>query len=253
MRRTVLSALLAIAPALAFGVDDPKQAASAASRTEQQQTTPRSEKAQEAAKSASPASKPAAANPAAATEGPADPLKMAAPKSPGAKAPGTAPVDVKTFLIGPEDVLGIYAYGQKDFALPSYLVRPDGMITVPLAGEVLAAGKTPEQLGADISEKLTQFIRDPQIIVTVQAVHSKKYRIQGEVNKPGEFDLVRPTTVLEALVNAGGFRDFANTKNIRVLRDGGKKILKFNYNDVSNGKHLEQNVLLEPNDIIIVK
>ncbi len=184
----------------------------------------------------------------------ADPLKLAAPKpSADAKVPGAAPVNSKTYVIGPEDILGIIVYGQRDFSIPSYLVRPDGVISVPLIGEITAAGHTPEELGGDIAEQLKKFIKNPDVNVQVLQVHSRKFRINGEVNRPGEFDLVRPTTILEALVNAGGFREWADQKNIKIFRDGGKKILKFNYKDVIQGKHLEQNVQVEPNDIIIVK
>ena len=193
-------------------------------------------------------------DPATSGEGPADPLKLAEPKpASGAKVPGAAPVNARTYVIGPEDILGIIVYGQRDFSIPSYLVRPDGVISVPLIGEVTAAGHTPEQLGGDIAEQLKKFIKNPDVQVQVLQVHSRKFRIQGEVNRPGEFDLVRPTSVLEALVNAGGFREWADEKNIKIFRDGGKKILKFNYRDVIQGKHLDQNVQVEPNDIIIVR
>jgi polysaccharide export outer membrane protein len=85
----------------------------------------------------------------------------------------------------------------------------------------------------------------------VVGVKSRNYYLQGEVNKPGKCPLVVPTTIMQALVEAGGFKDFANKKNIRILR--GNKILKFNYNDVIKGKHPEQNILLQPDDQIIIK
>jgi polysaccharide export outer membrane protein len=132
-----------------------------------------------------------------------------------------------------------------------FLVRPDGRISVPLIGDVTASGRTPEQLEKDIADRLSKFIKDPQVNVGILAVGSKKYFILGEVNKPGSFPLVVPTNVLEALVNAGGFRDFANTSKILILR--GSKVITFNYKQVTRGKKPEQNIFLEPGDKIIVK
>jgi polysaccharide biosynthesis/export protein len=90
------------------------------------------------------------------------------------------------------------------------------------------------------------------VTVGITGIHSKKYFIEGEVGRPGAYDLTVPTTVMQGLVNAGGFKDFANRKKIVILREGGKTVLHFNYNDVSKGKHLEQNILLQPSDHIII-
>jgi polysaccharide biosynthesis/export protein len=184
-----------------------------------------------------------------------DPNKMAAaPSAPGAKAPGTVPVDSRTYVIGPEDVLRIGVWGQGGLS-GDFVVRPDGRISMPLIGDVSAADKSPEDLGREIEQRLKdgKILNDPNVTVSIGAVHSKKYYIEGEINRPGAFDLTVPTTIMQGLVNAGGFRDFANRKNIIILRDGGKKVLHFNYNDVSKGKHLEQNILLQPNDHIIIR
>jgi polysaccharide export outer membrane protein len=158
-------------------------------------------------------------------------------------------VDAKTYLIGAEDVIFVKVWRDNDVS-GQFLVRPDGRISVPLIGDVTATDRTPEQLEKDISERLSKFIRDPQVNVGILAVGSKKYFILGEVNKPGSFPLVVPTNVLEALVNAGGFRDFANTTKILILR--GNKHFAFNYKQVTHGKKPEQNILLEPGDKIIV-
>ena len=165
-----------------------------------------------------------------------------------------AAVDPNSYLIGAEDVLKIDVWEDNRMG-GTVPVRPDGKITLMLIGDVQAAGLTPLQLTASVKEKATKFLKadDPRVTVTVLAVNSRKYYMQGEVLKPGDFPLVVPTTVMQALAKAGGFREWADTKNIRIYRDGGRKILKFNYKDVSNGKHLEQNVLLENGDIIIVK
>ena len=162
------------------------------------------------------------------------------------------PVDEKTYVIGAQDILAIAVWGEQAFN-NQYLVRPDGKITIPFIGEVMAAGRTPVDVGTEISKRLEKLIKEPLTSVMLAAIHSKKFYIQGEVLKPGEFDLIVPTRVLEALVQAGGFRDFANQKNIIINRGNGGKILKFNYKDVIQGKHPEQNIYLEPGDVIVVK
>jgi polysaccharide export outer membrane protein len=161
----------------------------------------------------------------------------------------TSPVDVKTYVIGAEDVIFIKVWRDADVS-GQFLVRPDGRISVPLIGDVTATGHTPEELEKDIADRLAKFIKDPQVNVGILSVGSKKYFILGEVNKPGAFPLVVPTNVLEALVNAGGFRDFANQTKILILRSD--KHFTFNYKQVTHGKKPEQNILLEPGDKIIV-
>ncbi len=160
------------------------------------------------------------------------------------------PIDPNKYLIGVEDLLYIQVWREADFTRPA-AVRPDGNITMPLIGDVQAGGLTPLQLTKSLTEKLGTVLTHPEVTVTVSEVRSKKYYIDGEVNHPGFFPLVTPTRVLEALSNAGGFRDFANTKHIKILR--GDQVFNFNYNDVSKGKHMEQNIYVENGDHIIVK
>jgi polysaccharide biosynthesis/export protein len=160
-----------------------------------------------------------------------------------------AAVDPAKYQIGPEDLLFVRVWREPDFTLP-VTVRPDGKITMPLIGEVRAAGQNPLQLTATVKQLLTQYLNNPDVSVSVTEVRSKKFYIDGEVNRPGSFALVTPTSVLEALSRGGGFREFANTKKIRVLR--GDEIRHFNYKEVTNGKHLEQNIRVENGDHIIV-
>jgi polysaccharide export outer membrane protein len=187
----------------------------------------------------------ASAHPAAGAT--IDPAKMAAP----AAATKAAPPSTKAYVIGAEDVLKVVIWNNAPMS-GEFPVRPDGAISIPLIGDVMVADRTPQQVEEDISHRLVegQLIRDPHVSVGLTAVHSKKYYIQGEVNRPGSYDLVVPTTIMEGLVNAGGFRDFANTRKIRILR--GSQEFKFNYNQVSHGKNREQNIYLEPGDQIIV-
>jgi polysaccharide biosynthesis/export protein len=174
-----------------------------------------------------------------------DPEKMAQ-----SAKPQTAPADA-SYVIGAEDVLGIQVWGDPRLS-GEFLVRPDGRISMSLVGEVMASGLSPSQLEKSVSDllKAKEILKNPQVAVQVKQINSKKYFLQGEVNKTGAYPLVVPTTVLEALVNAGGFRDFANEKKIEVIR--GLQRFKFNYKDVIKGRHTEQNILLKPGDIIIV-
>jgi polysaccharide export outer membrane protein len=160
-----------------------------------------------------------------------------------------AAVDPVKYQIGPEDLLFVRVWREPDFTLP-VAVRPDGKITMPLIGEVPAAGQSPLQLTAALKQLLTQYLNNPDVSVFVTEVRSKKFYIDGEVNRPGSFALVTPTSVLEALSHSGGFREFANTRKIRVLRAG--QIRRFNYKEVTNGRHLEQNIAVENGDHIIV-
>ncbi len=162
---------------------------------------------------------------------------------------GGSPVDPKNYVIGPEDMLLIRVWREPELS-GQFPVRPDGRISLPLVNELQAAGLTPEQLAAAVVQGLGKYMTQPEVSVAVVQVNSKKYFVIGEVARPGPYPLTVPTTVLEALVTAGGFRDFANQKKILVLR--GAQRLKFNYKDVVAGKNTEQNVLLESGDKIIV-
>ncbi len=167
---------------------------------------------------------------------------------PASVAP-VAPVDLGKYQIGSEDLLFIRVWREPDFTLP-VAVRPDGKITMPLIGEVPASGQTPLQLTATLKQLLAQYLNNPEVNVFVTEVRSKKFYIDGEMNRPGSFALVTPTSVLEALSRGGGFHEFANTRKIRVLRGG--QVRHFNYKDITKGKHLEQNIAVENGDHIIV-
>jgi polysaccharide export outer membrane protein len=175
---------------------------------------------------------------------------QAAPAAEAAKpAAGATGTDAKTYVIGAEDVLLIQVWHEQELT-KSYVVRPDGKITMPLAGELQAANLTPEKLAASVVEALSKDIVHPEVTVSIQQVNSKKYFMMGEVARTGSFPLVVPTTVMQALMNAGGFRDFAKKNKIVIIR--GANRYYFNYNDVSKGKHREQDIQLEPGDQIIV-
>jgi polysaccharide export outer membrane protein len=160
-----------------------------------------------------------------------------------------APVDSGSYKIGPNDVLNIRVWNEPEFTGP-VSVHQDGKITLPLVGDLQAGGKTPNEVQETIAEALKTLVKKPLVTVTVQDVGSKRYYLDGLAARPGEYPLVVPTTILEAISKAGGLQDFANAKKIYILR-GDKKIY-FNYKDVLHGKHMEQNIQLQPGDHIVV-
>ena len=177
----------------------------------------------------------------------------AAPKEKKALPPAAKPgaVDPKTFVIGADDILLVRVWRDAEVS-GQVTVRPDGKITLQLLGEIQAAGLTPEALTQAIYDGMSKLkqLEKSEVTVTILQVNSRKYIIQGEISRPGSYSLLVPTTVLEAIGHAGGFREFANEKKILILRNGAQ--LKFNYKDVIHGKNLSQNILLQPGDQIIV-
>jgi polysaccharide export outer membrane protein len=155
----------------------------------------------------------------------------------------------KSYVIGPLDILDIRVWNDPKLS-GIFDVRPDGVISMNLIGEIRADGLTVPELTKAIVAKLSDLMNAPEVNVQVARVNSKRYFIFGEVIKGGEFPLIADTTVIEALSNTGGFREFASPRKIYVLR--GTKKLKFNYKEVSQGKHMEQNILLENGDKIFV-
>ena len=181
-----------------------------------------------------------------------DPARLAQPRDKAVeRAASQVPMDEHPFILGAEDQVTVQVYGSPEFS-GGHMIRPDGMITMPFLGDIKAAGFAPTELSAVIRDRLRKYIVDPDVSVQVNAVNSKKFYIQGEVGRTGGFPLLVPTRVLEALVNAGGFRDFANQKKIVIMRVTGER-LHFNYKEVIAGKKMDQNVYLKPGDIIIVK
>ena len=213
MRTALLPAILAVAALTAFSAQDPK--------------TPKNKKATPAKADA----------PAAAQQS-------------NAKVPDIN----QDYVIGAEDVISIFVYDQPQFEVKQQSVRPDGMITMNLVGEVKAMGKAPRDLEAEIAKILGEkyLQTTPRVSVRIDQCKSRYFFITGGVNKPGQYPLLVPTTVMEALVNAGGFRDFADQKHINVIRNN-VKVVVFNFKDALAGKHAEKNILLQHGDIIAVK
>ena len=174
---------------------------------------------------------------------------------------GTAPVAPTamkphddSFVIGNDDVLAINVWKEPDISR-SIPVRSDGRISLPLVGEVQAAGQTPLKLESEIANRLKNYISEPEVTVMVQQINSQKFNVLGQVLHPGSFVITNSPTVLDAIALAGGFRDFAKQKSIYVLRqnaDGTQARLTFNYKEVIKGIKPEQNVKLQPRDTVVV-
>ena len=153
------------------------------------------------------------------------------------------------YVIGPLDVLIVKVWNNPNLSGPVD-VRSDGMLSMPLIGEIKADGLTSRQLKDTLTERLKSILITPEVDVQIAKINSKRYFVYGGVLRAGEFPLREATTVMDALSNVGGFRDFANTKKIYVLR--GAQKFAFNYKDVSKGKNMEQNIPLQNGDRIFI-
>jgi polysaccharide biosynthesis/export protein len=158
-----------------------------------------------------------------------------------------------SYRIGPQDVLRIDVWKETEISR-SVPVRPDGKISLPLLNDVQASGLTAMELSNNITGGLKKFINNPQVTVSVTEINSRRVYVSGEVTRPGAFPLLPNMTVLQALTSAGGFTQFARTNKIYVLRtEGGKQVKHpFNYKEVVNGKRPEDNIALQPGDLIMV-
>jgi polysaccharide export outer membrane protein len=170
-----------------------------------------------------------------------------APVVPGAVEPPPG------YVIGPEDVLAVVFWREKDLSVDA-AVRPDGRITVPLLNDLPAAGLTPDQLRERIQTAAAKFVEDPSVTVVVKAINSRKVFITGNIGKSGQYPLAGPTTVMQLIAMAGGLQEFADSDKILIMRtEDGKQVAKrFNYEDVREGKNLNQNIELQPGDTVIV-
>jgi polysaccharide export outer membrane protein len=157
------------------------------------------------------------------------------------------------YVIGADDLLSIVFWKDKDMSAEAR-VRPDGRIALPLINEVQAAGLTPEELQRKITEESRKYMEDASITIVVREINSRRVFITGEVAKPGPYSLTSPITVMQLIAVAGGLRDYADSKNITIMRtEGGKQLsLKFNYKEVASGKNLKQNIELQPGDTVVV-
>jgi polysaccharide export outer membrane protein len=183
------------------------------------------------------------------------PAKVVPPQTSSAtNTPSSSANPNSAYIIGPGDLLAINVLHEPEVS-QKVPVRMDGKISMPLIGEIQASGMMPGNLQAAIAAKLHDYIKDAEVTVVVEEIKSRQFSVMGEVEHPGTFSLARPTTVMDGLAQAGGFRDFAKVSKIHVLRktpEGTTITLPFNYKEVSKGKSESQNIELQAGDTIIV-
>jgi polysaccharide export outer membrane protein len=173
---------------------------------------------------------------------------------PAAKATATASATVPSgYVIGSGDMLSIVFWRDKDMSA-DVTVRPDGKISLPLLNEISAAGYAPDELRVKLMEAAGKFIEDPDVTVVVKEIRSRNVFITGNVARPATYPLNSDMTVLQLIAVAGGLQEYANAKNILVIRkEGGHdQYHKFNYKDVVGQKNIAQNIMLKPGDTVVV-
>jgi polysaccharide export outer membrane protein len=159
------------------------------------------------------------------------------------------------YVIGPDDVLSIVFWRDKDMSCEACVVRPNGKISLPLMNDVQAGGLKPSELSAAVSAMARQYVEDPNVTVVVKEIKSRKVFITGMVEKPGPYPLNGPTTVMQLISLAGGLKEFTDGKKILIMRtdkNGRQTAQIFNYQKVLGGKNLEQNIELQPGDTVVV-
>ena len=185
------------------------------------------------------------------------PAKMSPGSAPASTSSGTQPpsppaVSPDTYVIGASDELNVTVWKEEKLS-GHLLVRPDGMISVPLLGDVLAAGLTPQRLGVDIEARLKKFVQSPNVTVEVTQIRSKLVYLMGEVTRKGPIELTPGMTLLQAISSAGGLADYANAKKIYILRnrDGIQVKIPVHYKEALKGDSA-LNLALQPGDTIVV-
>jgi len=211
--------------------------------------------AQDAAQPATAAPSSGAAQPTPASDPPKAEAKATPLPSTETSASRVSPMMLpEGYVIGIGDSLDISVWKEGELS-KQVSVRPDGIITLPLVGEVKAVGLTPNQLQDQLTASLSKILSDPQVTVIVIGISSLSFNIMGNVLKPGYYPLVRPVTILDAIALSGGFRDFAKEKKIYILRtspEGKQQKIYFNYKDVIRGRNMAQNILLQPRDTLVI-
>ena len=157
------------------------------------------------------------------------------------------------YRIGPEDVLEIFVWKEPDLQR-EVLVRPDGGISFPLAGDLEAAGKTPVEVQEELTRRLQKYIPDAVVTVTVTKVAGYRIFVVGKVNNPGQYVVGRYVNVLQALTLAGGLTPYASENKIKIVRKkgDGEITFPFHYSAVKKGQNLEENILLQSGDVVVV-
>lgn len=157
------------------------------------------------------------------------------------------------FLLGPGDVIEVSVWRDDDLTR-ELIIRPDGMISLPLVNEVQAAGKTVEELRVEIEKRMAEWVPDSPVSVVLLTLSSPKVYVVGKVARPGVYIMSEDMTVIQVLALAGGMTTFSDDDDILIIRrDGeGSTVLRFDYSDMEKGRKLDQNIVLNPGDTIVV-
>lgn len=182
----------------------------------------------------------------------AKPAEAPVPQQAAAPVAQAVNIDANTYVIGPSDTLTVSVWKEPTLS-STILVRPDGMISMPLLGDVQASGLTPLKLAAQIQTGLKKYLQDPLVSVVMTQINSKRIYFLGEVSHKGPMDMTPGMTLLEAIASAGGLSDFANAKRIYILRDEEGKHLKIpvHYKDALKGNS-SLDIALKPGDTLVV-
>lgn len=165
----------------------------------------------------------------------------------------SADADEAVYLIQPGDVLQVSVWKEPDLQ-SELLVRPDGGISFPLAGDLQVGGLSVAQVSDALSERIKRYVPDPVVTVVTKLIGGNRIYVVGKVNRPGEFPFSRPLDVMQALSLASGATPYAALSDIRILRrENGKQVaIRFDYTDIENGKSLDKNILLKSGDTVVV-
>ena len=168
-------------------------------------------------------------------------------------AEGLPSVAERVYHVQPGDVLFVSVWKEQDLQL-EVLVRPDGAISFPLAGELKAEGRSVEELRTELDQRLRRYIPEAVVTISVKELNGNRIYVLGKVNRPGEFPFSRPLDVMQALSLAGGATPFAALNDVRVLRrENGRQVaIEFHYGEVERGRNLEQNIELHSGDVVVV-
>ncbi len=173
----------------------------------------------------------------------------------GAMAEGNAPDNNPAYRIGPEDVLQISVWKEEDLD-KEVLVRPDGGISFPLAGDLTVSGKTPKQVQEEIRRRVERYIPEAVVTVSVTKVSGYTVFVIGQVQNPGQFTLGRYVDVMQALTLAGGMTPYAVEDKIQIQRRSqltqDQQVYRFDFSDVKRGRDLDQNIVLHSGDVVVV-
>jgi len=155
------------------------------------------------------------------------------------------------YLLQPGDIVQVSVWKEPDLSR-ELVISPDGHIALPLVGTIMATSKSVKALNEELTGRLSEYIPQPSVTVSLLKAAGNLYYVVGKVNRPGQYPMLGPTSVLQALSMAGGMTTFANENRVKIIRSGQSDAILFRYNDMADGENLEQNVTLKSGDVVLV-